>query len=154
MSKRVGCVLFLCLLTAGVGAAQSTPGTNPGARDPDVFLDNHRPIKPKKDKPATSRSVTGKVVDESGTPLEGALVTLTNTKSKEKTTFITKNDGRYNFDDLSFTTDYKLEAKYKDQASAARNLSQYDRTASIVRILRIGGDDETDTQKVTSSPKK
>jgi hypothetical protein len=77
------------------------------------------------------------VVDDSGTPLENAVVTLTDGKSNEKRTFFTKKDGRYNFEDLSFTVDYKLQARWKALVSDSRNLSQYDRAPKIVRILQV-----------------
>ena len=122
------------LLIAGLSSAQGVQDPNPSKKPP-TFLGGP---KYKKDKTPTSRFLKGTVVDESGKPLEGALVTLTNTKSNEKTTFITKKDGRYNFADLSFTIDYGLQAKYKNQESASRKLSQYDRTAEITRVLEVG----------------
>ena len=66
------------------------------------------------------------MTDDTGQPLEGALVTLTDTKTKEKTTFFTKKDGRYHFEDLSFRIDYSVQARFKDKASEPRKLSQYD----------------------------
>ena len=131
------------LLMVGIAAnfallvgAQQSADPNP-SRTPDVFLDNHRKLIQKKDKPATSRTVTGQVVDDSGTPLEGALVSLVDTKTKEKLSYFTKKDGRYVFDDLSFTVDYHLQARWKKLDSDERNLSQYDHTAKIVRILKV-----------------
>jgi Carboxypeptidase regulatory-like domain len=123
------------LVLAGLAGAQAT-NNNP-ANQPDVFLDNHRPLVKKKDKAPTSRDVSGKVVDISGRPIEGALVTLTNTKTNSKVTFITKNDGRYNFGDLSFTTDYQLQAKSKEASTEPRKISQYDHNPSVVRILEL-----------------
>ncbi len=133
MSMRL--LLPSALVLAGLAGAQAT-NNNP-ANQPDVFLDNHRPLNKKKDKAATSRDVSGKVVDISGRPIEGALVTLTNTKTNSKVTFITKSDGRYNFGDLSFTIDYQLQAKYKDATTEPRKISQYDRNPSVVRILEL-----------------
>jgi len=106
-------------------------------RSPDVFLDNHRPLNPKKEKAATTRTVTGQVVDDSGQPLEGALVTLINDKTKEKRDYFTKKDGRYKFEDLNFTVDYQLRAKWKALVSEERKLSQYDHAARIVRMLEV-----------------
>jgi hypothetical protein len=137
MGKRLLSAIAIAAVFAGIGTAQQTKDANPG-HTPDVFLDNHRPLISKKGKPPTTRTVTGKVVDEGGQPLEGALVTLTDGKTNQKTTVITKKDGRYNFDDLSFTIDYQLQARYKDQVSDPRKLSQYDRSANVVRILEIG----------------
>src|SRR5207248_5343934 len=111
MSERLLVVMVvIAAITATASAQSSDP--NP-AHAPSVFLGNRRPPN-KKDKAPTSRAVKGKVVDASGQPLQGALVTLTETKSNEKRTFITKQDGAYNFSDLSFTEDYQLQARYKD----------------------------------------
>ncbi len=92
---------------------------------------------PKKDKAATSRTVTGQVTDETGQVLQGALVTLTDKKTNERTTYFTKKDGRYQFEDLSFTKDYSVQARYKDKESDARKLSQFDTAPRPVRILEI-----------------
>jgi hypothetical protein len=116
--------------------AQQRTDPDPDHR-PDVFLDNHRSPTQKKGKPPTTRTVSGHVVDDSGAPLEGALVNLTNTKTNEKRTFFTKKDGRYTFEELSFTTDYHLQAKWKTLTSDERNLSQYDPAPTPVRILQV-----------------
>jgi hypothetical protein len=128
----VGCAVASVALAAG----QQTSDSNPG-HSPDVFLDNHRPLIQKKDKAATSRTATGTVVDDSGQPLEGALVTLADTKTKEKRTYFTKKDGRYSFEDLSFSVDYQLQARWKALLSDERKLSQYDHAPKIVRILQV-----------------
>src|SRR3954469_359698 len=129
--------LLLSVLALVAGASGQATNNNPVTNSPDVFLDNHRPLNKKKDKAPTSRDVSGKVVDISGQPIEGALVTLTNNKTNSKVTFITKTDGRYNFDDLSFTIDYQLQAKFKETTTEPRKISQYDRNPSVVRILEL-----------------
>ena len=130
-------ILAAICVGATAGLAQQQRQDSTATKPPEVFLDNHRPIIEKKGKAPTSRTVSGQVVDDSGTPLENALVTLTNSKSNEKETFFTKKDGRYNFEDLSFTVDYKIQARWKTLVSDSRNLSQYDRTPKIVRILEV-----------------
>ncbi|MDQ2711628.1 MAG: carboxypeptidase-like regulatory domain-containing protein [Acidobacteriota bacterium] len=102
---------------------------------------------PKKEKPATTRTVTGQVTDETGQVLDGALVTLTDSKTNEKTTFFTKKDGRYKFEDLNFTNDYQVQARYKTWSSEPRKLSQYDHAPRPVRILAVN----TETTGATSS---
>jgi Carboxypeptidase regulatory-like domain len=136
MSKRLLLPFFSIAIMSAAANAQT--GAN-SAKDPDpnVFLDNHRPIIQKKEKAPTTRTVTGKVVDDTGQPLEGALVTLTDSKTHIKTTAITKQDGRYSFADLSFTNDYEVQARYKASLSPVRKLSQYDHAANVVRILEI-----------------
>jgi hypothetical protein len=115
-----------------------TPSPSQDERKPDVFLDNHRPLNPKKEKAPTSRTVSGTVTDDTGQPLEGALVTLLDVKSNERRTFFTKKDGRYIFEDLAFTSDYEVVAKWKKLVSETRKLSQYDHTAKVVRLLQVG----------------
>ncbi len=151
MSKRLLAVLAFGGILPGVASAQAV-NNNP-ASAPDVFLDNHRPLVKKKEKTPTSRDLSGKVVDSSGQSIEGALVTLTDTKTNTKTTFITKRDGRFNFDDLSLIVDYRLQARFKDVATEPRNISQYDRNTKIVRILQIDSPSATaDDAKKTSAP--
>ncbi len=126
-----GLLMTLC------GFAQSPSTPTPQNNDAPVFLDNHRSLNPKKEKNPTTRTVTGTVVDDAGQPLEGAMVTLIDGKTKEKFEYFTKKDGRYKFDDLSFSVDYQLRAKWKNLASDERRLSQYDHTARIVRQLEV-----------------
>lgn len=145
-------LLFMTVTTAVIAASAFAQAQDSNPAHAPVFLDNHRP--PKKGKAPTTRSVKGKVVDASGQPLEGALVTLTDTKTNEKRTFITKQDGRYNFEDLSFTIDYQLQARYKDADSEPRKLSQYDRTADTVRILDIAPTSSSTTQPPAAQAKK
>ena len=126
--------LFLGFMTSL--QAQSSPAdTKP--EDPNVFLDNNRPLVPKKTKAATARTVIGTVTDDTGRPLEGALVTLTRVKTKEKQNFFTKKDGKYTFDDLAFTEDFEVQAKWKTLISETRKLSQYDHTVKAVRLLQV-----------------
>jgi hypothetical protein len=141
-----------------LASAQQKTDPDPDHK-PDVFLDNHRPAIQKKGKPPTTRTVSGKVVDDSGTPLEGALVNLTDTKTHEKRSFFTKKDGRYTFDDLSFSVDYHLQARWKALISDERNLSQYDHAPTQVRILEVvtpeGGPAPTSSAaKNTATPKQ
>ncbi len=157
MSNRLLSVVILGGILTGVASAQ-TPNQSPSNNDPTkapVFLDNHRPLTKKKEKAPTSRDLSGKVVDSSGQVLEGALVTLTNTKTNAKTTFITKKDGRFNFDDLSLVVDYRLQARFKDVMTEPRNISQYDPSTRMVRILQIDLSPATaDNTKKTAAPQE
>lgn len=121
------------LCTAAAQATNPSPSPPPDAAN----IGNHRPLFPKREKAPTSRTVSGQVVDAGGQPLEGALVTLTNTDTKEKREFFTKKGGRYTFEDLSFTIDYQLQARYKDSNGDLKKLSQYDKSPKMVRILQV-----------------
>jgi hypothetical protein len=135
MYQRLAVIAMSGLAFVALGSAQQKVDTTPGHMAPAVGG-----AKQKKDKIPTSRSLRGTVTDDAGRPLQGALVTLTDGKTKQKLTFITKNDGRYSFSDLSFTIDYELSARYQNLVSSTRRLSQYDRTPEMVRILQVGAD--------------
>jgi hypothetical protein len=125
-------------MIAGASAliAQNTPDLNPG-HGPTAEIDNKRPLIQKKAKAPTSRTLTGIVTDDSGKPIKGALVTLTNLSTKEHTEFFTKADGRYRFEDLSFAKDYQVQASYQGRQSVAKKMSQYDHTPNVMRVLDI-----------------
>jgi hypothetical protein len=126
-----------CFVLSATASAQQITDPNP-AHAPTAEIDNKRPFISKKEKAPTTRIVSGKVVDEiSGTPLKGAIVTLTDLNTHEKRETITKEDGRYTFEDLSFSVDYELRARYKAALTEPRKLSQYDHTVKSVRILTV-----------------
>jgi hypothetical protein len=127
MSAAVFGAIFIALLSAQERTDNSVVHNNPAVGGP----------KYKKDKVPTSRSLRGTVTDDTGQPMNGALVTLTDDSTKDKLTFITKKDGKFNFGDLSFNKDYEVVAHYQKQVSSPRKLSQYDHTADIVRILEL-----------------
>jgi hypothetical protein len=152
MKAGVFACCFALIAAAFPARAQQISDPNP-AHTPSAEIDNKRPLISKKEKTPTSRSVSGKVVDEiSGTPLKGAIVTLTDLSTHERRETITKQDGRYNFDDLSFSIDYELRAQYKNSTTDVRKLSQYDHTAKSVRILNIP-DAEAATAPVNEAKK-
>lgn len=151
LKPRIAVFAFFFVFAA-ILPAQSA-GQAQGQADPrgNVILGNDRP---KKDKKApTTRAVKGKVTDETGKPLDHAVVTLTNEDTHVSLTFFSKAGGQYYFDDLSFTTDYKLVAQYKDGKSAVTTLSQYDRAPNIVRILQIAQPAASDKPAETAEKK-
>jgi hypothetical protein len=131
-------VLYLgALLSLASAVAFAQGSTNDVDKNkPSVAVGPGTP-KEKKDHPATVRKVSGLVIDQTGQPVDGALVSLTDLKSKEKWTFVTKANGKYNFDTLSLTVDYELNARKGAVASIVKHLSQYDRSTPLVRNLEI-----------------
>jgi len=148
------CVTVLTLTAARLTAQQTIdPALNAHPKDNATFGNEKAP---KKQKNPTSRTVSGQVTDETGQVLQGAMVTLTDKTTNEKTNFFTKKDGRYQFADLSFTRDYEVQAHYKDKVSPNRRLSQFDTTPRPVRILEIetGGAPATSTSPAAASNSK
>lgn len=122
-------VLLTGVFSSGWAHGQSVAADDP-THKPSVFLGGE---KPKKNAPITSRSVKGIVLDRSGQPSDGALVVLSDLKSKETWTYVTKADGKYHFDELSLVVDYELTAKKGTDISAVKKLSQYDRAPTATR---------------------
>src|ERR1700761_8495946 len=127
MATAISGVAFVALLSAQQITDNSVVHNNPEIGGP----------KNKKEKIPTSRTLRGTVTDDTGQPMGGAVVTLTDDSTKDKLTFITKKDGKFNFGELSFNKDYEVVARYQNQVSSSRKLSQYDHTADIVRILEL-----------------
>lgn len=91
---------------------------------------------------AQGRSVRGKVTDQAGEPLKGAVVKLKNAHTLHIRSYITQADGEYRFYGLHPDLDYELKAKYRGYTSKVRTLNWYDsRTeAQIDFTLRLRED--------------
>jgi hypothetical protein len=93
----------------------------------------------KKEKPRdpTIRNVSGVVTLPDGSPASGAVVQLKNLKTLQIRSFITREDGRYNFQNLSTSIDYELTATWRDFASPKRTLSVFDTRLDAVVNLKL-----------------
>jgi len=85
----------------------------------------------------TDRMVRGKIGDNSGRPLSGAIVYLKDTRTLDVKSYITEKDGLYRFDQLSNNDDYKLWAERNEKKSAVRTISSFDNRKSFLINLRI-----------------
>jgi hypothetical protein len=82
-----------------------------------------------------TRSLQGFVLDEQEKPAKTAVVQLKNTKTLQVRSYITQEDGRYQFHGLSTNIDYEIQAELGDLASAARRLSVFDtRTKAVINL--------------------
>ena len=74
----------------------------------------------------TTRSVQGVVTGQDDTPVTSAVVQLENTKTQQIRSYITKEDGKYRFFELSTEVDYKLKADHNGASSSSKTLSSFD----------------------------
>src|SRR5258707_7562361 len=82
-----------------------------------------------------ARSVEGVVSNPDDTPAVGAVVQLENTKTQQIRSYITKEDGKYRFYELSTEVDYKLKADHNGATSGAKTLSSFDgRKQAIINL--------------------
>lgn len=88
------------------------------------------------------RSVRGRVTDQGGEPLRGAVVKIKNALTLQVRSYITQADGEYRFHGLHYDVDYKLNARYRGQASKTKMLNWHDsrRGANIDLKIRLAAD--------------
>lgn len=83
------------------------------------------------------RNVSGVVTLPDGNPASGAVVQLKNLKTLQIRSFITREDGKYQFQNLSTSIDYELTATYHDMASPKRRLTIFDTRLDAVVNLKL-----------------
>ena len=77
-------------------------------------------------KDVPSRELSGIVRDENDDPVKGAIVTVTNLKTKAARSFVTKEDGRYSFDQLIKADDYEVKARLQGRDTETKSLTTFD----------------------------
>lgn len=93
----------------------------------------------KKDKPRDTsvRNVAGAVLQPDGSPAPRAVVQLKNLKNLQIRSYIANDEGKYQFQSLSTSTDYELTATYNDLASPKRTLSVFDTRLDAIVNLQL-----------------
>jgi hypothetical protein len=86
---------------------------------------------------ASARTVQGRVTDQNGNPLKGAVVKIKNAISLRVRSYITRKDGRYSFHGLNPDADYELKAEYEGRSSSKRLLSRFDSREVALIDLRV-----------------
>ena len=115
--------LLCSVLAAGssIAFAQANPPALPNEK-PATF-DGKR--NPKEDK-SRLRDLSGVVHDDAGTPIDGAVVRIKDSKSGRVIDYITRKDGSYQFHELDMDIDYELTAQRKGFDDLVKKLSKYD----------------------------
>jgi hypothetical protein len=90
-----------------------------------------------KKKEAPTRSVSGVVTTPDEKLAVGAVVQLTDTKTKQVRSFYTQEHGEYYFHGLSPDIDYELSATFQGTSSATRTLSVFDNRKEAVVNLKL-----------------
>jgi hypothetical protein len=85
----------------------------------------------------TTRTVEGLVSNPDDSPAVGAVVQLENTKTQQIRSFITQDDGKYRFFELSTEVDYRLKADAKGATSGSKTLSSFDGRKTAVINLKL-----------------
>lgn len=112
--KRVAVALAAVILAFGITGAQAQKKNDTG-----------------------TRSVEGVVFNADDSPAVGAVVQLENTKTQQIRSFITQDDGRYRFFQLSTEVDFKLKAERNGASSGSKTLSSFDSRKQAVINLKL-----------------
>ena len=72
------------------------------------------------------RLVQGKVIDQDGKAISGAVVYLKETRSNDIRSFIAASDGGYRFGQLSSSADYQVWAEAAGKKSPVKTVSSFD----------------------------
>ena len=83
------------------------------------------------------RSVRGTVTDQNGHVLAGAVVQIEDRTTFQIRSYVTRDDGRYHFDDLFSDLSYHLRANYSGVSSHSKILSKFDSDRVAVIDLTI-----------------
>jgi Carboxypeptidase regulatory-like domain len=90
-----------------------------------------------KDKGDGGRLLIGKVLDHADSPLPGAIVYLSNTRTQAVKTYIVGQDGSYRFPALSPNIDYEVYAQHKGRKSDTKTVSSFDNRQQVNIVLKI-----------------
>jgi len=88
-------------------------------------------------KESATRSVEGLVSNPDETAAVGAVVQLKNLKTLQVRSFITLDDGKYRFFELSPDVDYELKAESKGAAGGPKTLSSFDSRKKVIVNLKL-----------------
>jgi len=123
MRKAVMAASLLGLLCVGLSRVPAVAAPQLWGRD-----------KVKQDK---TRLLTGKVMDNSDSPLPNAVVYLTNTRDHSVKTYIVGPEGTYRFPGLQPTLDYEVYAQFDKKKSHTKTVSQFDDRQQVYLDLKI-----------------
>ena len=119
--RKAYAVLMVMALAMSV-AAQQLPG-------PRLFQ--------VKERAPQTRTLTGMVSNQHGSPLSDSVVYLTNTRNMAVKTYIVGKDGMYRFPSLSPNIDYQVYAQFQNHKSDTKTLSSFDSRPNAVINLRV-----------------
>ncbi len=92
----------------------------------------------KKEKPITSRNLSGQITDKNDNPVSDAIVYLKDTKTLSIKSYVSQKDGSYRFNALSMNNDYEVYAQKEEKKSPTKKLSQFDSRGEPRINLKIG----------------
>ena len=91
----------------------------------------------KKEKPPTTKTVIGQVMDKAENGISGAEVTLKDLQTGKVMAIYAEANGQYQFSDLDPHHDYEIQASFKGVASETKRVNSIDTRWKLVINLNI-----------------
>ena len=126
-SKLRWYALLLCALT--LGAALSRAWGVPPARGIGAAGETTKVPK--------LRTIQGRVISKQGTPIQGAVVYLQDSKSLTVKSYLSDPDGRFHFRQLSMSADFDLWAELNGKRSKTKSISQFNSKTDVQYRLKV-----------------
>jgi hypothetical protein len=89
------------------------------------------------EKGVVQRTVEGKVTNDAGKPVKGAIVYLKDPRTQSVKSYITSENGDYRFVQLSSSTDYELHAELSGKKSKNKTISSFDDKNDFTIDLKV-----------------
>ena len=83
------------------------------------------------------RTIQGKVVDDTGTPVQGATVFLKNDKTRNVKSFTSASDGGFRFAQVGMVDDYDVWAEHDSHKSPVKTISSFDARKQVDFDLKL-----------------
>lgn len=83
------------------------------------------------------RAIQGKVVDDTGTPVQGATVFLKNDKTRNVKSFTSAADGGFRFAQVGMVDDYDVWAEHASRKSPVKTISSFDARKQVDFDLKL-----------------
>ena len=83
------------------------------------------------------RTVEGKVCSRNGSPIQGAVVYLKDEKSLAVKSYLSDDQGRFHFRQLSMNLDYDLWAELNGKRSKTKSISQFNSKPDVKYRLKL-----------------
>jgi Carboxypeptidase regulatory-like domain len=83
------------------------------------------------------RTIQGVVCSKEGTPIQGAVVYLQDTKSLAVKSYLSDADGRFHFRQLSMNTDFDLWAELNGKRSKSKSISTFNSKTDLNYKLKL-----------------
>ena len=85
----------------------------------------------------TLRTIEGFVCNDEGTPIQGAVVYLQDSKSLAVKSYLSDAQGRFHFRQLSMGLDFDLWAELNGKRSKSKNISQFNSKTDLKYKLKV-----------------